>query len=274
MKHLRLRHKVAGDDLRTHRLSPKTVLIFFDRGRCRHPRWSIGLGGAEFRLPLLLSVFGYVTLPAMVVNLVVSLVTVIFSFLFRLRTIGFDVIASNLSVVINILSGSLMGSYSGGQLAAYIGERALRRMVVLLLVMFSLLLMIHELMPDSGIGPLNRLLKVVLGCLAGLAIGAVSSLLGVAGGELIIPAIVLLLAIDIKLAASLSLAISAPTLLMGLYRYQRQRQLAHVFKDRAFMAGMALDSICDSLVGSYILRHIADLYLHFFLGRIPAGFGN
>ena len=68
----------------------------------------IGLGGAEFRLPLLLTVFGYATLPAVVVILVVSLVTVVFSFIFRLNTIGLDVIASNLSVVVNILAGSLM----------------------------------------------------------------------------------------------------------------------------------------------------------------------
>src|SRR5688572_11913593 len=58
----------------------------------------IGLGGAEFRLPLLLTVFGYTTLPAVVVNLVVSLVTVVFSFIFRLSTIGLEVIASDLSV--------------------------------------------------------------------------------------------------------------------------------------------------------------------------------
>jgi hypothetical protein len=48
----------------------------------------IGLGGAEFRLPVLLTVFGYATLPAVIVNLVVSLVTVVFSFIFRLNTIG------------------------------------------------------------------------------------------------------------------------------------------------------------------------------------------
>jgi hypothetical protein len=63
----------------------------------------IGLGGAEFRLPLVLTVFGYATLPAVVVNLALILVTVVFSFIFRLKTIGLDVIASNLSVVVNIL---------------------------------------------------------------------------------------------------------------------------------------------------------------------------
>lgn len=215
----------------------------------------IGLGGAEFRLPLLLTVFGYATLPAVVVNLVVSLVTVVFSFIFRLKTISLDVIASNLSVVVNILAGSLIGSYFGARLATHIGERALRRMVVVLLVMLSLLLMSHELIADSGIGQLTPLLRVALGFLAGIAIGAVSSLLGVAGGELIIPTIVLLFTVDIKLAGSLSLAISAPTILMGLDKYQRQ--LPDVFKNRTFIVWMASGSICGSLAGSYILRHVA-----------------
>jgi uncharacterized protein len=228
----------------------------------------IGLGGAEFRLPVLLTVFGYATLPAVIVNLVVSLVTVVFSFIFRLNTTGLDVIASNLSVVVNILAGSLISSYFGARLATHIGAHALRHMVVVLLVMLSLLLMSHELMPDTGIGPLNPLLRVVLGFLSGVAIGAVSSLLGVAGGELIIPTIVLLFAIDIKLAGSLSLAISAPTILMGLYRYQRQRQLADIIKDRTFIIWMAAGSICGSLAGSYSLRHVADFYLHCFLGAI------
>ena len=123
----------------------------------------IGLGGAEFRLPLLLTVFGYATLPAVVVNLVVSVVTVVFSFIFRLKTISLNVVASHMSVVVNILAGSLIGSYFGARLATHIGERALRRMVVVLLVMLGLLLMSHEWLPDSGIGPLNPLLKVVLG---------------------------------------------------------------------------------------------------------------
>ena len=101
-------------------------------------------------------------------------------------------------------------------------------------------------MSDTGIGPLNPLLRVVLGFLAGVAIGAVSTLLRVAGGELIIPTIVLLFAADIKVAGS----------------------LAAVLEDRAFTVWMICGSICGSLIGSYLLRHAGNLYLHFFLGAI------
>jgi hypothetical protein len=65
----------------------------------------IGLGGAEFRLPLLMAVFGYATLPAIVVNLLVSLVTVFFSFIFRLKVIGIGVVASNLSAQARYAAG-------------------------------------------------------------------------------------------------------------------------------------------------------------------------
>ncbi len=53
---------------------------------------------------------------------------------------------------------------------------------------------------------------------AGFAIGVVASLLGVAGGELLIPTLVLLFGADIKLAGSLSLAVSLPTLMVWFTR--------------------------------------------------------
>ena len=53
------------------------------------------------------------------------------------------------------------------------------------------------------------------GVVAGFVIGIVAALLGVAGGELLIPTLVLLFGVDIKLAGSLSLAVSLPTMLVG-----------------------------------------------------------
>jgi uncharacterized membrane protein YfcA len=85
---------------------------------------------------------------------------------------------------------------------------------------------------------------------------------------LIIPTIILLFAIDIKLAGSLSLAISVPTILMGLYKYRRQQKLTEVLADRTFIIWMSLGSILGSLIGSYLLRYVPNLYLHFLLGAI------
>ena len=47
--------------------------------------------------------------------------------------------------------------------------------------------------------------------------------MGVAGGELLIPTIVLVYGIDIKVAGSLSLVVSLPTMLVAFARYSRDQ---------------------------------------------------
>ena len=81
------------------------------------------------------------------------------------------------------------------------------------------------------------MLLAVAGVVAGFAIGVVASLLGVAGGELLIPTLVLLFGADIKLAGSLSLAVSLPTMLVGFARYSRDRSFAVLGRHRALRAG-------------------------------------
>ena len=68
--------------------------------------------------------------------------------------------------------------------------------------------------------------QVVAGVIAGFCIGVVAALLDVAGGELLIPTLVLLFGADIKLAGSLSLAVSLPTMIVGFTRYSRDRSFA------------------------------------------------
>lgn len=53
--------------------------------------------------------------------------------------------------------------------------------------------------------------QTLVGIVVGFLIGIVAAFLGVAGGELWIPTLVLLFAVDIKLAGSLSLVVSLPT---------------------------------------------------------------
>lgn len=90
----------------------------------------IGLGGAEFRLPVQAGVFKYRTLQAIVINLAVSLVTVIFSFIFRTGLVNLDLFTTHVDVILNILAGSLLGAYAGANFALRINERALTLVVV------------------------------------------------------------------------------------------------------------------------------------------------
>lgn len=224
----------------------------------------IGLGGAEFRLPVLVSFYKFRTLQAIVINLIVSLVTVLFSFIFRVGLVNLD--RSHAPIIFDILIGSLIGSYIGVRFATRINEHTLTRIVALFLIALSLVLIGHDFIFHAQSLPIPFLLRFVLGALAGVMIGIFSSMLGVAGGELIIPTIILLFAVDIKLAGSLSLAISILTIIMGLIRYQRQGKMSGL--PAVFIVWMSLGSILGALAGSYLLNYVRGSFLQILLGLI------
>lgn len=226
----------------------------------------IGLGGAEFRLPVLVSFYKLRTLQAIVINLIVSLVTVVFSFIFRVGFANLDRITSHAPIIFDILIGSLVGSYIGVRLATKINEHLLTRIVAVFLVALSLVLIGHDFIFHAQSLAVPTLIKFVLGALAGLMIGVFSSMLGVAGGELIIPTIILLFAVDIKLAGSLSLAISIPTIMMGIVKYRRQGKLGGL--PVVFILWMSAGSIVGALVGSYLLGYVRISFLQVLLGLI------
>lgn len=228
----------------------------------------IGLGGAEFRLPVLVGVFRFRTIQAIVINLIVSLVTVVFSFIFRAGFVNLDRIIAHGSVILNILAGSLIGSYLGVHFATKIKEEALSKIVVLLLVFLSAVLIGHDFLFHEQSLVLPALIRVPLGFGAGVIIGVFSSILGVAGGELIIPTIIILFGVDIKLAGSLSLAISIPTIIMGLFKYSQQGRVSDVRGEAPFISFMSLGSIIGALVGSYLLRYAPGSILQVVLGLI------
>jgi uncharacterized membrane protein YfcA len=70
----------------------------------------IGLGGAEFRLPVLIMLFGFAALQAVIVNKALSLVVVVTALPARLMAVPWSVLAPHWGVVVNLLPGSLAGA--------------------------------------------------------------------------------------------------------------------------------------------------------------------
>ena len=95
--------------------------------------------------------------------------------------------------------------------------------------------------------------QLVAGIAAGLGIGIVAALMGVAGGELLIPTIVLLYAVDVKLAGSLALAVSLPTMLVAFARYSRDDSFVVLRRHRRFVIAMAAGSIAGTIIGGLML---------------------
>lgn len=91
--------------------------------------------------------------------------------------------------------------------------------------------------------------------------GAPASLLGVAGGKLLIPILVLLFGVNIKLAGSLSLAVSLPTMIVGFTRYSRDRSFAVLEQSRSFVFVMAVGSIVGTFLGGRMLGRVPSAIL-------------
>lgn len=127
-------------------------------------------------------------------------------------------------MVLDLLAGSLIGAWLGATWATRLRSATLYRVLaVLLLVIAAVLLATHfATIPSPNLaGPA----QIVVGVLAGVGIGVVAALMGVAGGELLIPTIVLLYGLDIRIAGSLSLAVSLPTMLVAFARYSRTHRV-------------------------------------------------
>src|SRR5918995_790318 len=160
----------------------------------------IGLGGAEFRLPVLAGVFGYSARRAVALNLAISLITVVSALLIR-----------------------------GGSLS---------------------------------------LVRLVAAMIFGVGIGLVSSLLGVAGGELIIPTLVFAFGAGIKTAGTASLLVSLPTVAVGVLRHRRLGSFAESADLTQTVAPMGLGSVVGAVTGGLFVGVVPAAALKFVLGVI------
>lgn len=229
----------------------------------------IGLGGAEFRLPILVGFFAFGTITAVIINKVVSLCVVLFSLIFRTNTIGFDLILPEIDVIINILIGSLFGAYLGANYALKIKQELLNKIILVLLVLLAFSMLFgHSYLEVSK--PLfeNSVILFISGVVAGVIIGVIAAVLGVAGGEFIIPTLILLFGIDPKLAGSISLCISLPTMIMAFSRYSRSEQFKEILKEKTFILYMIFGSIIGAFIGSLLLEYVNSQYIALILGFI------
>jgi len=211
----------------------------------------IGLGGAEFRLPLLISAFRFGPLDAIIMNKAMSLVVVATALLFRATTIPLSEVAAHWQIIVNLLIGSIAaGAWFGAGWATRLRSGALYRILAVLLVGIAVVLLFGHDANAAGHPVFTGTIQVVIGVIAGFAIGVVASLMGVAGGELLIPTIILLFGADVKLAGSLSLAVSLPTMIAGFTRYSRDESFAVLGRNRTFLIIMTAGSIIGSFIGA------------------------
>lgn len=208
----------------------------------------IGLGGGEFRLPLLVGLIGFTARAAVPVNQILSLITLVTALIVRWHTgslVGVGVFAP---AVVALGIGGMTAAWFAARLLVHISDHRLERAIAVLLMAIGVLLVGERLLPAGlpALVPADAGAQIVAGVILGLCIGTASTFLGVAGGELLIPTLILVFGADIHTAGSAVLFVSIPTVCIGLVRYSRMGLLPQ----RSTLLRIGLPMAVESLIGA------------------------
>lgn len=199
---------------------------------------------------MLVGSLGHTARRTVPLNLAVSLVTIAASLITRGATLSLATVMPFGSELLALIIGGVVAAFAGAGWASRFSEARLRQVILVLLTVIGLALIIEGFLPSARPALLPDLapVRLIAGVLFGLAIGLISSLLGVAGGEVIIPTLVFAFAADIKTAGTASLLVSLPTVLSGIVRYARRSAYARRGSLRSTVAPMAVGSVIGALV--------------------------
>jgi uncharacterized protein len=175
------------------------------------------------RLPYLTGTLRVPLNIAIPVNLAVSLATLIAALPTRLYTLRTMDLVPFLYQTGSLAVGAILGAYIGVNWLRGLSATALKRAVFTLLLALGVVMIAEAFIAVTPLGLLPRTgaFQIISGLVLGFAVGAISGLLGVAGGEVIIPILVLGFGAPIKAAGSLSQIVSIPTVLTSFARHLR-----------------------------------------------------
>jgi uncharacterized protein len=229
----------------------------------------IGLGGAEFRLPVLVGPLRYSPRQAVPLNLAVSIITIAAALVIRSRTLSLAPVAPYTPAIIALIAGAVVAASAGTALFSLLTDLRLERLILGLLLVIGVALVVKAFLPGGApaLLPGSSAVWIVAGVLFGLGIGLVSSLLGVAGGEVIIPTLVFAYGADIKTAGTASLLISLPTVAVGIARYARQRAYTSSALAET-VAPMGLGSVIGAVIGGLLVGSVPAAALKLGLGVV------
>jgi uncharacterized protein len=174
----------------------------------------VGVGGGEFRIPVLIRVLRLSVHTAAGVNLLVGLFTVALSAYRRLgqRTISDEAVTLAWAMGIASIAGAVIGVASRKRIAV----RPLIRIVRVYLIvagawmLYESIWHAHHVLADP-----QGMTRWMLAATAAFAIAAVRGVMGVAGGEMRIPVLLYLFSVPIIEAGTLSLLVSIPNVACG-----------------------------------------------------------
>lgn len=230
----------------------------------------IGLGGGEFRLPVLMHGIGFDAKSAVPINLMISLVTLSFAMISRSGAVSAAAILPHWPEAAGLASGGMASAIWGVRLVRNLSSERLVRLIALLLIGIGAVLLWEVAFPFqyASLLPAGPAAHLLIGSAIGIGIGLVSSVLGVAGGELLIPTLIFVFGADIRTAGSASILISLGIVIMGLWRYWRANAIPQGRGIQRITSAMSAGSILGASIGGLAVAYAPVAFLKVFLGCV------
>jgi uncharacterized membrane protein YfcA len=211
----------------------------------------VGLGGGEFRLPVLMYVVGYPAKMAVPLNLAVSLVTLTFALIVRNSSVSVGALLPYLNEVAGLAVGGVASAFYGARFVSAIKNEHLIKTIAALLAALGVLILFEVVHPFeyAQVIPAGAGFHFGAGVGLGIIIGLVSSILGVAGGELLIPTMMFVFGADIKTAGTASIIISVCVVTSGLSRYWRLGAVETRLGARRIVSATSAGSLIGAAIG-------------------------
>lgn len=90
----------------------------------------------------------------------------------------------------------------------------------------------------------------------GLLTGILSGLLGIGGGVVIVPMLVMIVGVSQHMAQGISMLVIIPTALVGIWHFQQKKLV-----DFQIAAYLALGAVCGALLSANFVQYIPGAYL-------------
>lgn len=214
----------------------------------------LGGGGSILTVPIFVYVLGYDPKEAIAMSLAVVGVTSLFGAVGHWRS-------GNVNPRVALIFGSvaMMGTLLGARLAVYVSGAV--QLVLFALVMLTASgFMVRDLRPATTATPDsdNAHSRIPVGhiLLEGLGVGVLTGLVGVGGGFLVVPALILLGKVPMKQAVGTSLVVIAMNSAIGFAGYVDQ-----VTIDWVLLMLFTTIAIGGILTGAYLVRYVPQRHL-------------
>lgn len=206
----------------------------------------LGGGGSILTVPVFVYLLGFDPKPAIAMSLAVVGATSLFGAIGHWR-------AGNVNLRVAAIFGvvAMAGTYLGARLAVFFSGAAQLTLFAGVMLLAAFFMLRGKKPAEAPAGRSGERMPLGLVVVEGIAVGVLTGLVGVGGGFLIVPALVLLGKVPMKEAVGTSLLVIALKSAAGFVGY-----LGQVEVDWAFMGLFTAVAVAGITAGTWLVRYL------------------